>query len=693
MAEHRLTVSTVTLPVAADCSAMPPEMPSVAPSTRSPLFADKAYDETSVFQVDALIREARRQRSLPPVDVPEVCLLDPDGDVVRHLRECGRTTRLDEWACYHSELWCTTVAGADGGELEIGVVPCAVGGPYAVLVAEQLHASGCRLVVSVTSAGRIIALGDPPYFVLIDRARRDEGTSHHYLAPSEWAWMRPHLAHRLSGGIEIGERVTIGSSWTTDAPFRETTTAIAAAEAAGVHAVEMEAAGLYAYAEATGNDVVCVAHVTNTMAVDGDDFEKGEDGGTGRVLTLVSAVAERVLNPAPLPAFPDWVIAVGEEGSDPVVTVDGGNHRHDQFAQSGHYAHQQDDLDTISSLGVEVVRYGMPWRLTEPSPGVYDWTLWDAALRACDRAGLAPVVDLLHFGLPDHAGRFIDREWVDAFRRYVTAFLGRYRDVAWFTPINEPGVTALLSGRFGLWNDRLASAAEHAQMLANVVLANLEALAIIDADRDAWWLSSEGFGVTAFDPATSVDGEEAAAQRRAVDWLVWDLQLGVTPLPEADGYLDPVDSGVRTRIGDLAREVRSGFDGRIVVGHDVYPTSMQWHGADPPSWSVQDRVAIAGGELRRWYQRYRLPFWISETSNLSLPVSEQIPWLEAIGAELDAMRGEALPVRGFCWYSRGDQYDWMTALSIPTGVVTEVGLFDADRRARPVADVLARLAE
>ena len=57
------------------------------------------------------------------------------------------------------------------------------------------------------------------------------------------------------------------------------------------------------------------------------------------------------------------------------------------------------------------------------------------------------------------------------------------------------------------------------------------------------------------------------------------------------------------------------------------------------------------------------------------------------------MRGDALPVRGLCWYSRGDQYDWRTALSNPTGVVTEVGLFDADRRARPVADVLARLAE
>ena len=53
----------------------------------------------------------------------------------------------------------------------------AVGAPFAVLVAEQLFASGCRLLISVTSAGQIVSTAPPPYFVLIDRALRDEGTS------------------------------------------------------------------------------------------------------------------------------------------------------------------------------------------------------------------------------------------------------------------------------------------------------------------------------------------------------------------------------------------------------------------------------------------------------------------------------------------------------------------------------------
>lgn len=254
-----------------------------------PIFGRKHHHEPSVFLVDGLLREARRQRGLGDAPVPSVCVLDPDGDAVRHLSRTGQAVRHEDWACYHSELWITRC-----GERDIGIVPCAVGGSFAVLVATELHASGCDLIVSVTSAGRIVPLGDPPYFLLIERAWRDEGTSLHYLPPSAWVKLGPELDRSLARAFdELDEPVFRGSSWTTDAPFRETASEIADAEAAGVHAVEMEAASLYAYAEATGRAVVCVAHVTNTMAVDGDDFEKGADAGTHRILGLVDAIAGR----------------------------------------------------------------------------------------------------------------------------------------------------------------------------------------------------------------------------------------------------------------------------------------------------------------------------------------------------------------------------------------------------------------
>ena len=145
----------------------------------------KDYSAPSVFRPEALLREARRQKQLPLTAVPRICVLDPDGDLVRHLKRTGASRRHEGWACYHTELVAFDLDGVG----EVGVVGCAVGASFVVLVAEQLFASGCEFLVSITSAGQIADAGLTPYFVLIDRALRDEGTSYHYMPPA--ACVRP----------------------------------------------------------------------------------------------------------------------------------------------------------------------------------------------------------------------------------------------------------------------------------------------------------------------------------------------------------------------------------------------------------------------------------------------------------------------------------------------------------------------
>jgi uridine phosphorylase len=263
-----------------------------------PLLTGKNYTQTSVFEPANLLREARRQRGLPERPVPRVCLLDPDGDIARHLEASGAGRRHLGWACYHTEMWTTEFDG-----LELGIVGMAVGAPFAVLVAEQLAASGAELLVSVTSAGQLAPLPASPCFVLIDRALRDEGTSTHYLPPATWSRLATPLRERLidrhAGKLAtLTPPIVTGSSWTTDAPYRETETAIARAATAKAVCVEMEAAALYAYAEATGRAVVCLAHVTNTMATAGDDFEKGTDNGVHDALATVRAIVAAVDEPA-----------------------------------------------------------------------------------------------------------------------------------------------------------------------------------------------------------------------------------------------------------------------------------------------------------------------------------------------------------------------------------------------------------
>jgi Phosphorylase superfamily len=193
-----------------------------------PILGNKYQNAPSVFEPAALLREARRQKDLPVVDVPPVCVLDPDGDIVRRLKASGRARRFDAWPCYHTELYSFQLANGT-----VGIVGRAVGAPFAVLVAEELFACGCRVLISLTSAGQIIPIGRPPYFVIIDRALRDEGTSYHYAEPEDFAAADPDLVATAQSVLKDSNlQIYVGASWTTDAPFRETAAAVAAARVA-----------------------------------------------------------------------------------------------------------------------------------------------------------------------------------------------------------------------------------------------------------------------------------------------------------------------------------------------------------------------------------------------------------------------------------------------------------------------------
>src|SRR6056297_1950763 len=72
-----------------------------------PILAHKHPDEPSAFTPESLLREARRQKGAGAVAVPKVCLLDPDGDIVRQLRVDGRARRHEGWVCYHTDMWCS----------------------------------------------------------------------------------------------------------------------------------------------------------------------------------------------------------------------------------------------------------------------------------------------------------------------------------------------------------------------------------------------------------------------------------------------------------------------------------------------------------------------------------------------------------------------------------------------------------
>src|SRR5262249_48502343 len=98
---------------------------------RAPIFENDNHRTPSYFTPTNLLREARRQKGIAPGSVPNICVLDPDGDLVDYLRAQGRAQLQTTWACYHTTL---DIFDLDGST--IGILGRAVGAPFAVLVAE-----------------------------------------------------------------------------------------------------------------------------------------------------------------------------------------------------------------------------------------------------------------------------------------------------------------------------------------------------------------------------------------------------------------------------------------------------------------------------------------------------------------------------------------------------------------------------
>lgn len=256
------------------------------------LTANKNYDEASVFTPENLLREARRQKSRKEGKVPAVCVLDPDGDLVEYLLRENQAIVNEYWACYHTKMYNVYYRGVC-----FGIIGCAVGAPFAVLIAEQLFVSGCQLLISITSSGIIQTPPPESKFVLLIEAVRDEGTSYHYLPAAEKSAINPLLAKTITDYFKESEvKITPVNSWTTDAPYRETETAIRYAQSLGAQCVEMEAAALYAFSKMSKKEVICYARLTNTMAQTEGDFEKGEEMGSLDDLELIRHTINATMN-------------------------------------------------------------------------------------------------------------------------------------------------------------------------------------------------------------------------------------------------------------------------------------------------------------------------------------------------------------------------------------------------------------
>ncbi|MGA7193229.1 MAG: nucleoside phosphorylase [Anaerolineales bacterium] len=141
------------------------------------------------------------------------------------------------------------------------------GSPMIVSLTEELIAFGVKRIISLTFGGGLQPDLQPGDIVVCDRAIRDEGTSHHYLPSEKYVYANPLLVEQLKNAIEArGRSCQIGTTWTTDAPFRETREEVTRYQAEGVKTVEMEIAGLFALGQFRNVQVTSAIAIGDSLA-------------------------------------------------------------------------------------------------------------------------------------------------------------------------------------------------------------------------------------------------------------------------------------------------------------------------------------------------------------------------------------------------------------------------------------------
>lgn len=380
-----------------------------------------------------------------------------------------------------------------------------------------------------------------------------------------------------------------------------------------------------------------------------------------------------------------FAFATGIECSYPTISDGkGGSLRRDMLAECGHYDRWQEDLHLVRDLGLRVLRYGLPWHRVHLGDGRYDWSLCDGPMAEIQALGIVPILDLLHFGVPDWLGDFQNPDLIVHFARYAGAVAERYPWVRFYTPVNEIYVAARLSALDGVWNERLRSDRAFVTALKHLTACAIAACVTITARRpDAVFITSETAEYTHDMSPSPADDVKMENRLR---YLSLDLLYGKQP--EALIYQYLMDNGMSRT--EFEWFMAGEPPGHQIMGNDYYGRNERLR---LPDGSYLEGEDVLGWYLitRRYYLRYYKPLFHTETNTFDADAAPR--WLWKQWANVLRMRRDGVPVLGFTWYSLTDQIDWDIGLTEKRGKVNACGLYDLDRRPRPVAAAYRQLIE
>lgn len=334
-----------------------------------------------------------------------------------------------------------------------------------------------------------------------------------------------------------------------------------------------------------------------------------------------------------------------------------GHRRLDEYELMDHYRLWRQDLDLAADLGIRALRYGIPWYRVNPRPGVFDWSWTDAVLEYLVEAKrLTPIIDLMHYGTPDWLdNHFINGSYPRRVAEYAAAFAERYRPIVrYYTPLNEPGVTAAYCGRDGRWPPYLKGEDGFVKVL--LALARgiaLTAQALRSARPDAVLVHVEDVGLERPGSPGLAEHAEAAQARRL---LPLDLVTGrVVDGHPAFEWLAQ-HGATDAELNALAASMPA-WD---ILGVNYYPWSNRRHVArrggrlaqvrDPDPSALAELLRLVAG-------RYGRPLMVTETSAPGTHL-ERARWMTETLAAVRQARAESVPVVGYTWFPMFTMIEW-----------------------------------
>jgi len=375
------------------------------------------------------------------------------------------------------------------------------------------------------------------------------------------------------------------------------------------------------------------------------------------------------------------MFATGIECSYPVIKNK--THRVDELELTDHYRRWREDLELVREMGIRFLRYGIPYHRVNHAADRYDWSFADEVLPEMRRLGIEPILDLCHFGMPDWLGNsFQNPEFPEAFARYARAFAARYPWIKFYTPVNEIFICAKFSALNGWWNEQEKNDRAFITATKHLVKASVLAMKeILEIQPEAVFIQSESSERT----HAVCNCEET--QKRAD----WENQIRFFPFDllychhvRADVYGWLMDNGVSS--DEYEWFMSHGMYERCVMGNDYYETNERilQHGGGEHIGEVFGWYLVT----HEYYLRYRKPVMHTETNQKS---NDAVVWLWRQWQNLLYMRERGVPVLGFTWYSLIDQVDWDTELREANNRVNPFGLYDMDRKIRPVGEAYKQI--